>query len=230
MRFWEIFFVLAYITLPHYPYIWSLPTLWYWHCRASMSTRTHSLWLCKCYVDCVIICICLATLDYPFWEAHPTLVLPFVMLLSLCLLSCSFNKEQQSRQAMRARHKTHYISTSERTKRLGRFAYACLTNLIELCILCISYTHLSLQNVLYWQVQSRPHPSNGILRSKVIVPQFTDFWQPKLHCCGIPETLFAPHRCRGTGIHHRGMLTNTAVLPWQRNLRCAVRCFILVAT
>jgi len=187
-----------------------------------MSTRTLSLRLCKCYVDCAIICICLATLDYPFCRGTPhsgiTICDAFAFcaayLLSICLLGCSFHKEQQSRQAMRARHKdtTRYVSTSERAKSLGRLAHACLTKLLEPCILCISYTHLSLQS---WQVQSRPHPSNGILRSKVIVlssslildsPSFTAAASPRpslLHMVAVVEES-ATSEC---------LLTPTA-LPW----------------
>ena len=142
-------------------------------------------------------------------------------------------KNSRADRLWELRHRTHYcVSTSDRTKRLGRLAYARLTKLLELCIQCISYTHLRLQNVLYWQAQSRPHPSNGILRSKVIVlsipvhwflTTLTLLWHPRdplCSTCSTPLPWYRNPRC----------LLTPAVLPWQRNLRCTVSCFILVAT
>ena len=75
------------------------------------------------------LCYCIVYVE-PHWaicsiEVQPTLVLPFVMFLlsiivqPLCLLSCSFNTEQQ-RQAMRARRDT-------RRKKPSLFTYNTCT-------------------------------------------------------------------------------------------------------
>jgi len=112
-----------------------------------MSKPTHSLQLCKCsssYVNCANVYV------HPppppslsiSVEQHPTLVLSFVMLLfiiMLCVapqllfaatLTASIDKEQQTRQAMGARHEAiiTYESTSESIKKLLMFA---LQNLLS---------------------------------------------------------------------------------------------------
>ena len=116
-----------------------------------MSKPTHSLQLRKCsssYVDCAIVYVYPPPHTHTHThtsipvEQHLTLVLSFVMLLltiMLCVapqllfaatLTASINKEQQSRQAMGARHKAiiTYESTSETVTRLLRLA---LQNLVS---------------------------------------------------------------------------------------------------